>query len=72
MKIETMLFGDKKVEAVRPRTVGADFDMEHYITFCEVCDAFDIDGASLIRTVMYPYLDAKKRAMQDALRGRDE
>lgn len=69
MKIESMLFNGKNTDIMRPRTVGADFDIEHYITFCEVCDAFDIDGASLIRTVMYPYLDERKEAMRKALRG---
>lgn len=73
MKPETIRIGDNKYEYVRTRTIGADFDIEHDMLFREYCRINGIDGATLLRAVMYQFLDeyAEKHdaAIRDMLGG---
>ena len=50
----------KRIEQIRTKTIGSDFDIEHQELFWEICETLGVDGSTLIRKVFYPLLDRYK------------
>lgn len=57
----------KSVEMKRAKTVGADLDIEHDELLREYCAFTNQNGATLIRSLLYPFLDEYKANRDKAI-----
>ena len=55
-------------ETIRVTTVGADFDIEHYLLFKDMCETLGLCGSELIRQLIYPHLDDFKEQRDKVMR----